>query len=51
MPAPALFGAKKVGFFANYGVSAQSRGVEPVRTRRMGPIFRDYERTSFMDGP
>jgi len=51
----ALFGAKDLGFFEIYGVSA--------RTRRRGlnqcghfagkgeeSIFRDFVRTSFMDG-
>jgi len=27
------------------------KGVEPVRTRGEGSIFRDFVRTSFMDGP
>jgi len=28
----ALFGTKNIGFFKIYGVSARTRGVEPVRT-------------------
>jgi len=45
----AFFGAKS---FEIYGVSARRREVEPVRTRREGePIFYDFVRTSFMDGP
>jgi len=39
----ALFGAKNFGFFEIYGVSARTRG--------KGSIFRDFVRTSFMDGP
>jgi len=37
-----LFGAKNIGFFEIYGVSARTRGgVEPVRTfcRQRGSIF------------
>jgi len=37
----ALFSAKNFGFFEIYSVSAHTRGV----------IFRDFARTSFMDGP
>jgi len=49
---PALFRTKNFGFFEIYGVSAQVRRVEPVRTRGdEGIIFRDFVRTSFMDGP
>jgi len=29
---PHIFGEKKIGFFEIYGVSAQTRGVESVRT-------------------
>jgi len=63
----ALFGAKNFRFFEINGVSARTRGgrVEPVRTfygegggevasadkRGGGTIFRDFVRTSFMDGP
>jgi len=50
----ALFGAKTIGFLEIYVVSARKRGVEPVRTflRQVGGvIFRDFVRTSFMDGP
>jgi len=43
-----LYGAKIFGFFEIYGVSAWTRGIEPVRTR--GFIFRDFMRTSFMEG-
>jgi len=44
-----LFGAK---IFEIYGVSARTRGlIEPVRTRREGSIFRNFVRTSLMDGP
>jgi len=52
----ALFGAKIIGFFQNLcDVSAQTRGVEPLRTffgqEGRGLIFRDFVQTSFMDGP
>jgi len=43
---------KFFGFFESYGVSALTRGFEPVRTRwGKGSIFCDFVRTSFMDGP
>jgi len=49
-----LFGAKIIGFFEIYGVSARTRGVDPVREfcgqRRRESIFHDFKRTSFMDG-
>jgi len=55
MRTSSLFGAKNFGFFETYGVSAWTRGVEPVRTfflqGERGSIFRDFVRTSFMDGP
>jgi len=40
----ALFSAKNIGFFKIYGVSARTRGIEPVRTfcgqgRRGGQFF------------
>jgi len=35
----ALFGAKHIGFFEIYGVSARIRRVEPVRTFRGGGNF------------
>jgi len=51
----ALFGTKNFGLFEIYGVSAQSRGVEPVQTfcgqGERGSIFRDFVRVSFTDGP
>jgi len=51
----ALFGAKIIGFFEIYGVSSQTRGVEPVRTFYGqwggGQFFYDFVRTSFMDDP
>jgi len=37
----ALFGTKNFGFFEVYGVSPTTKGES---------IFRDYMRTSFMDG-
>jgi len=51
-----LFGAKNFGLFEIYGVSARTRRerVESVRTfcgQGGGSIFRDFVRTSFMDGP
>jgi len=48
MRTSSLFRAKNFGFFEIYGVSARTRGVEPVR--KMGVIFRDFVRKSFMDG-
>jgi len=47
----ALVGAKNIGFFEIYGVSAWTRRVEPVRTRGEEVNFRDFLQTSFMDGP
>jgi len=50
----ALFGAKKFGILKIHVVSARTRrGVEPVQTfgGQEGSIFRDFVRTSFMDGP
>jgi len=53
----ALFSTKNVGCFEIYGVSARIRegkgGIEPVRAfcGKGGSIFRDFVRTSFMDGP
>jgi len=29
----------------------RGEGAEPVRTRKKGSIFREFVRTSFMDGP
>jgi len=49
-----LFGAKMFGFFEIYGMSARTRGFEPVRKfcgQGEGSIFRDIVPTSFMDGP
>jgi len=64
MRTPELFGVKNFGFFEIFGVSARTRtipgvrvrtGVDPVRTffgqGGREPIFRDFVRTSFMDGP
>jgi len=50
------FGAKYFGFFEIYGVPAQTRGVEPVRSHfsEKGGVnysIRDFVRTSSMDGP
>jgi len=39
-----LFSQKNSRVFEIYGVSARTRGVK-------GLIFRDFVRTSFMDGP
>jgi len=54
----AFFGGKNFRFFEIYGVSARTRreGVEPMRAffgqgGGVGVIFRDFVRTSFMDGP
>jgi len=44
-----FFGAKNFIFLEIYGVSARSRGVEPVGLRQFsdkGNIFRDFVRTS-----
>jgi len=51
-----IFWYKKYGFFEIYGVPARTKGVESVRTFFVGKgegdsIFRDFVRTSFMDGP
>jgi len=57
MRTSALFGGKNIGFFEICDVPARTRGrgVEPVRTfcgqGGRGSIFRDFVRTSFMDGP
>jgi len=52
MRTSALFGAKTFGFFkfmtCPYG--QKEREVEPVWTRGEGSIFRDFVRTSFIDG-
>jgi len=42
---------KNIGFFEIYGMSARTREVEQVRTRGEESIFREFVRTSFMDGP
>jgi len=47
----ALFDAKSFGFFEIYGVSARTRGFEPVGTKGEGAIFLNSVRTPFMDGP
>jgi len=47
----ALFDAKNIGFVEIYGVSTRTgEGIKPVRTTGRGSIFRDFVRTSFMDG-
>jgi len=56
MRTSALFDAKNFGFFEIYGVSARNKGegVQPVRTfsgQEEGSIFRDFVRTSVIDGP
>jgi len=56
MRTSALFGAKSIGFFKIYGVSARKKGVgvEPVRTffgQGGGVNFRNFVRASFMGGP
>jgi len=38
MRTSALFGAKNLGFFKIYGVSARGSGVEPVRTKGEGKV-------------
>jgi len=53
MRTSALFGAKNFGFFKIYGVSALTRGVEPVRTfcgQGGGSNFHDFLRISYMEG-
>jgi len=47
MRTSALFDVINIEFFEIYGVSAVTRreGVEPVRTRGEGSIFRDFVRT------
>jgi len=56
---PVLFGAKTIGFFEIYSVSTRTRGrggglvwasADIFWTREEGSIFRDFVRTSFMDG-
>jgi len=50
----ALIGAKIIGFFGIYGVSARTRGVVPMRTfceQGEGVNFYNFIQTSFMDGP
>jgi len=52
----ALFGAKNIGFFEIFDVSARTRsGVEPVRIfcrqGEKGSIFPDFVRTYFMYDP
>jgi len=63
MRTSALFGAKTFDFskfmvcpHGQGGEGGRKRGVEPVQTfcgqgGRGGSIFRDFVRTSFMDGP
>jgi len=56
MRTSAPFGVKKLGFFEIYGMSSWTRGrglasADILRTRERGSIFRDFVRTSFMDGP
>jgi len=52
-----LFGAKNFGVLETYGVSTRTsgEGVKPVQTfcrqKEKKSIFRDFVRTSFMDGP
>jgi len=52
-----LFGAKNIRFFEIYGVSARTRGRGFSQYRHFADkgegesIFRDFVRTSFMDGP
>jgi len=41
---------QKLWIFRNYGVSAQTRRSSQCGQRRMGSIFRDFVRTSWMDG-
>jgi len=52
MRTSALFGARNFGLFEIYGMSARTRGVEPVKTffGKGGWVFRDYARTSSMNG-
>jgi len=51
----AFFGAKIIGFFKIYDVSAQTRErVNPMRhfsDKREGSIFRDFVWKSFMNDP
>jgi len=52
----ALFVTKTFGFFEIYGMSARTRGkglsqCGHVADKGKGSIFRDFVRTSFMNGP
>jgi len=47
----ALFGAKNFEFFELDGVSARTRGLNQCGQGGRGSIFRDFVRTSFMNGP
>jgi len=56
MRTSALFATKNFKFFKIYGVSAQTmgRGLRQCvhfADKGEGSIFRDFVRTSFMDGP
>jgi len=44
------FWCKNLEYFEIYGVSARTRGVSAEKEEG-GSIFRDFVRTSFMDGP
>jgi len=55
MRTPALFGSKHIGFFEIYGVSVRTRlrrGLSQYGhfSDKGGSVFRDFMRTSFMDG-
>jgi len=53
MQTSALFGAKNFGFFEIYGVFTWTRGLSQdghFADKREGSVFRDFVRTSFMDG-
>jgi len=53
MQTSVLFGAKNFGFFEIYGVSPRTRGRRGLSQsdKGEGSFFRDFVRTSFMDGP
>jgi len=50
MRTPALFGVKNFGFFEISGVSARIRWGKGLSQFPRESIFRDFMRTSFMDG-
>jgi len=51
MRTSALFGGKNFEFVEIYSVSTRTRGGGKLCGQGRGSIFRDFVRTSFMDGP